>query len=81
MSEAHSHLNLLPASILDIYKVFEHIDMQSIGIGYQPYTLILTTLLGSDFGVLGHLWSQMNDVITSCLRLTTATSNCFLPTY
>ena len=28
---ADRHLNLLPASILDIYKVFEHIDMQSIG--------------------------------------------------
>jgi hypothetical protein len=73
---ADRHLNLLPASILDIYKVFEHIDMLSIGIGYQPYTLILPTLLGSDFGVLGHLWSQINDVITPCLRLT-ATSNCF----
>ena len=33
MSEADSHLNLLPASILDIYKVFEHIDMLSIGVG------------------------------------------------
>jgi hypothetical protein len=31
--------------------------------------------LGSDFGVLGHLWSQ-NDVNMSWLRLT-ATSNCF----
>ncbi len=32
MFEADSHLNLLPPSILDIYKVFEHIDMLSIGI-------------------------------------------------
>jgi hypothetical protein len=32
MVEAHSHLKLLPASILDIYKVFEHIDMLSMGI-------------------------------------------------
>ncbi len=32
MVEADSHLKLLPASILDIYKVFEHIDMLSIGI-------------------------------------------------
>ncbi len=30
--EADSHLKLLPTSILDIYKVFEHIDMLSIGI-------------------------------------------------
>jgi hypothetical protein len=29
--EADSHLKLLPTSISDIYKVFEHIDMLSIG--------------------------------------------------
>ena len=33
MVESNSHLKLLSASILDIYKVFEHIDMLSIGIG------------------------------------------------
>ena len=32
MVEADCHLNLLPASILDMYKVFEHIDMLSIGL-------------------------------------------------
>jgi hypothetical protein len=32
MVEADSLLKLLPESILDIYKVFEHIDMMSIGI-------------------------------------------------
>jgi hypothetical protein len=53
---------------LDIYKVIEHIDMLSMGIQYQPYTVI-PTLLGSDLGVLGHLWIQ-NDVIMSWLRLT-----------
>ncbi len=74
MVEANSHLKLLPTFILDIYKVFEHIDMLSMGIQYHPYTVFLT-LLGSDFGALGHLWSQ-NDVIMSWLRLT-ATSNCF----
>ena len=31
MVEAKGHLKLLPASILDIYKVFEHIDMLFIG--------------------------------------------------
>ncbi len=76
--EADSHLKLLPTSILDIYKVFEHIDMLSMGKQYQPYTVI-PTVLGSDLGVLGHLWSQ-NDVIMSCLRLK-ATSNCFLNPY
>ncbi len=55
--DADSHLKLLPTSILDVYKVIEHIGMLSMGIQYQPYTVI-PTLLGSDFGVLGHLWSQ-----------------------
>jgi hypothetical protein len=32
MVEADGHLKLLPTSILDIYKVFEHIDMLFIGI-------------------------------------------------
>jgi hypothetical protein len=31
MVEADSHLKLLPASLLDTYKVFEHIDMLSMG--------------------------------------------------
>jgi hypothetical protein len=74
MVEADSHLKLLPTSILDIYKGIEHIDMLSIGIQYQPYTVI-PTLLESDFGVLVHLGSQ-NNVIMSWLRLT-AISNCF----
>ncbi len=72
MVEADSHLKLLPTSILDIYKVFEYIDMLSIGIQYQPYTVI-PTLLGSDFGVLVHLWLwSQSDVIISWLRLTAA---------
>jgi hypothetical protein len=53
MVETDSHLKLLPTSILDIYKVFEHIDMLSMGIQNQPYK-VTPTLLGSDFGVLGH---------------------------
>jgi hypothetical protein len=74
MVEADSHLKLLPTSILDIYKVIEHIDMLSIVIELQPYTVI-PTLLGLKFGALGHLQSQ-NDVLMSWLRLT-ATSNHF----
>jgi len=74
MVEAEGQLKLLPTSTLDIYKVFEHIDMLSIGIQHQPYT-VMPTILGSDFEVLGHLWSQ-NDVNLLWLRLT-ATSNCF----
>ncbi len=78
MFDADSHLKLLPTFVLDIYKVLEHIDMLSIGMQQQPYTVI-PTQLGSDFGVLGHLWSQ-NDINTSCLRLP-ATSNCFPHSY
>jgi hypothetical protein len=74
MVEADCHLKLLTTSILDIYKVFEHIDILSMGIQCHPYTVI-PTLLVSDFRVLGHLWSQ-NDVIMSWWRLT-STSNCF----
>jgi hypothetical protein len=36
MVEAQSHLKLLPAYILDMYKVFDHIDMLSMGIQKQP---------------------------------------------
>jgi hypothetical protein len=74
MVEADSHLTLLPSSIFDIFKVFEHIDMMTICIQYQPY-IVIPTQLGTYFVALGHMWSQ-NDVIMSWLRLT-ATSNCF----
>jgi hypothetical protein len=57
MVESDSHLKLLPTPIFDIYKMIEFIDMLSMGIQYQPYTVI-PTLLGSDFGILDHLWSQ-----------------------
>ncbi len=79
MVEGDSHLKLLPTSILDMYNVFEHIDMLAMGIQYRPCTVIPTLLLGSDFGVLGHFWSQ-HDVIMSWLRLT-VTSNYFPPLY
>jgi len=68
MVEADSHLKLLPPSTLHISKVFKHIDRLFVGIQQQPYT-VLPTLLVSDFGVLGHLGSQ-KDVIVSWLRLT-----------
>ncbi len=61
MVEAEGHLKLLPPSISDIYKVFEHIGMLSIDIQQQPFYTVIPILVGSDFGVLGHLWS-LNDV-------------------
>ncbi len=75
MVEADSHLKILHVSTLYIHKVFEHIDMLSMGI--WRYSQILTpTLIKSDFGVLGHfLWSR-NDVITSWLRVTATSKWC-----
>jgi hypothetical protein len=55
MVEADSHLKLLPPSILDINKAFEHIDM--LFIAYGSSLTQLSTLLGSDVGVLGQVWS------------------------
>ena len=52
MVEADSHLKPIPTSILDICKVFEQIDMLSLGIWLQPYSVVLT-LLGSDFVNVG----------------------------
>jgi hypothetical protein len=39
MVEADSHLNLLPASTLDKYKVFEQIDMLSISMQHAEAAL------------------------------------------
>ncbi len=36
MVKADNHLKLPPTSILEIYKVFEHIDMILVGIRLQP---------------------------------------------
>ncbi len=41
MVEADSHLKLLPTFIINIYKLFEHIDMLFMGIQYHSYTVIL----------------------------------------
>ena len=71
--EGESNLKFL-TSILDIYKVFELIDMLSMGMRQQPETVI-PTLLGSDFGVLG----CQNDAITPLLT-PTATYN-WLPAF
>jgi hypothetical protein len=64
MIEAAILFKLLPPSMLDIYKGFEHIDMLSIGIQKQSNSVI-TTLLGSDFCVLGHFLSQNDTTSTS----------------
>ncbi len=68
--EADSHLKLSPASILDIQKVFEHIDHRHMVAALHSHTHSNRL----KFWGMGHLWSQ-NDVIMSWLRLT-ATLNC-----
>ena len=55
MVEADSHLKL-PLETIIYIKTVKQIDKLSIGIQLQPYT-VLPALLGSDFGVRGHLWS------------------------
>ncbi len=51
MVEADSGLKLLPTPKLDIFNLFEHIDMLSMGIWQYPQ-IVKPTLLGSDFGSL-----------------------------
>ncbi len=74
MVEAHIHLRLLPKSELDTSKVFEPLTCCLRGIWEHPYTNTQTKL-AQDFGLLGHLWSK-NDAIMSWLRLI-STSDCF----
>jgi hypothetical protein len=68
MVEAAILFKLHSAFLLDKCKVFWLIGMLSIGIRYQPYSII-PTLLGSDFGDLGLLLWRQNNVIASWLRL------------
>ncbi len=64
VEEAAILFKLILASLLDISWVFEHIGMLFVGVHLQSYSII-PTLLGSDFGDLGHLWRQ-NNIIVSC---------------
>ncbi len=78
MVEADSHLKLLSTPISDIYKVFEWIDMLSMGTVSALHSYTHTTWLR--FSGSGSLVGNQNDVIMSRLRLT-VTSNCFMHTY
>ncbi len=50
MVDADSHPKLHPTSMLDTYNVIEHIDMLSMGIQYQPYTVIPILYLAQILG-------------------------------
>ena len=55
MLEADSHLKLLPPSIFDMYKVFEHIDMLSIcvvNLHTVPALNIVRTLHGGVYHIV-----------------------------
>ena len=54
MVDTDTHLKLLPTSILDTHNVFHHIDMLSIDMHKQTYTVI-PTLIVSDLRVLDPL--------------------------
>ncbi len=55
MIQAESNLKLLHTSMLDMYKELEHIDMLSMGIKYQPYTVKPTVLCSAFWGFGSHM--------------------------
>ncbi len=85
MVEPYSHLILLPASTLDVYKKFEHIDILSMGIGSslkQLYQHYLGQILG--FWVtcivkmmsLCHGWGWQPTQTASCIHIIHIQSAC-----
>ncbi len=67
MVEAVNHYWLHPTSILDVWKVIEHLHMLWMGIWVHPYTVI-PGQVGAKFWRIGVRWSP-NDVMVSWLRL------------
>jgi hypothetical protein len=65
---------LHPTSILDIYKVSEHLHMLWMGIWVHPYTVI-PVMVGAKFWEIWVRWSPKH-VVMSWLRLKTP-SDCF----
>ena len=51
MVEADSHLKLLPTSTLNMYRVFEHIDMLSIAVYSSSHTQFYLTYLAQILGL------------------------------
>jgi hypothetical protein len=52
-----------------VYKKFEHLHMQLMGIWVHPYTVI-PVMVGGKFWKIGVKWSP-NDIVVSWLRLKT----------
>jgi hypothetical protein len=79
MFEAVSQLKLLPPSIFDIYKVFEHLDMLSICIVslHSVAALnIVPTLHGSDYHLVRVVApvNLVSALVTLALSITLASS-------
>ncbi len=75
MVEAVNHHWLHPTSILDVYKVIEHLHMLWMGIWVHPYTVIPVQVVAkfwkigvAKFWKIGVRWSP-NDGVVSWLRL------------
>jgi hypothetical protein len=69
MVEAANPPRLHLTSILDVYKVFEHLEMLWMGIWVHPYT-VMPLQVGVDFRKIGAFPSP-SDVVMSWLRLQT----------
>jgi hypothetical protein len=69
MVEAANPHWLHPTSILDVYKVFEHLEMLWMGIWVRTYA-VLHVQVGVNFRKNGE-WPSLYDVAVSCLRLQT----------
>ncbi len=69
MVEAVNPSWLLPTSILDMYEVFEHLNMLWMGIWVHLY-IVIPVEVGAKFWTIGVRRSP-NDVVVSWLRLQT----------
>jgi hypothetical protein len=67
MVEAANPQGLHPTSMLDVYKVFEHLEMLWMGIWVHPYA-ILHVQVGVNLRENG-VWPSLYDVAVSWLRL------------
>ncbi len=59
MVEALDHCRLLPTSIVDVYKVFQHLSMRHVGIWVHPYTVTTQLKLGQLLAILVDSWVEI----------------------
>ena len=67
MVEAANPQRLHPTSNMDVYKVFEHLEMLWMGIWVRTYA-VLHVQVGVNFKKNG-IWLSLYDVVVSWLRL------------